>query len=160
MTKKPNHTSAATYPVAEGFGWQKGYSLHTSPNDPAVPAAQKKKYPGKGYGFHTGIDLGAIIGSDVIVNKTKIGDTGATGNVTGPHLHFGKFDGGVCKDPSAILVKKKFIMNPGPYGRAKVTDIGYDADNGNYVGVQSGYGKRYVFLHLNSKPTIKVGTKL
>lgn len=56
--------------ISTPYGWVKGYPLHTNPNDPIIPASEKKKYPGKGYGFHTGIDIVAE-GSETTVATHK-----------------------------------------------------------------------------------------
>lgn len=44
------------YRISTDFGWVKGYPLHTDPNDPVIPLSERAKYPGPGYGWHTGKD--------------------------------------------------------------------------------------------------------
>jgi murein DD-endopeptidase MepM/ murein hydrolase activator NlpD len=45
----------------------------------------------------------AVIDGDTIVAGQVIGREGLTGNTTGPHLHFGVFEGGVPVDPLLVL---------------------------------------------------------
>lgn len=129
--------TAKDYPITEGFGCQPGYPLNQS----LCPAGQ---------GFHNGIDYGCPEGTPIVVNGITIGISGATGYVTGPHLHVGKWNGGT-------------VMNPGSGGfsfkSAVVTEINEDPTNGKYVRVQ-GDGHSWVYLHMSDNKKVKVGQTL
>lgn len=131
--------SASDYPITEGYVFDPSYPLNG--------------------GVHKGIDYGCPIGTPVVVNGSVIGYSGVTGYVTGPHLHVGRWVGGLP-------------TNPGNYGGfslngARVTGTGYDKENGNFVQIQDNTGAVWCYLHLNqitvSKgqplPTVTVGGK-
>lgn len=142
-------SDASTYPITENFGWQQGYPLHTTPSDPAVPATEKTKYPGAGYGFHTGVDWGCPSGTPIVVNGVVIGLSGATGEVFGPHVHVGKFSSGICVNPGS----------PWNFTSAVVTEIAEDSTNGKYVRIQAD-GSSYVYLHMSDNTKVEVGQEL
>lgn len=100
---------------------------------------------------HKGDDRAMPSGTPVLVNGVQIGLSGATGFVTGPHLHIGKWAGGKHYNPNG----KGFV-----FANAVVTQIDtLDNDaNGRYVRIQ-GDGFSWVYLHL-STVTCKVGQKL
>ena len=145
---------ASQYPITTKYGWVKGYPLHTDKYDPAVPLIQRSKYPGKGYGFHTGVDRAMPIGTLIIVNGTIIGRSGNTGASTGAHLHIGRFILGISTDP-----KDKGFSFGATY-KMYVLATGYSSANGNYIRLRSAtYGHVYLYCHL-SKITCKVGQRL
>lgn len=119
------------YPVTTQFGKVAGYPLNN--------------------GFHTGIDYGSPVGTPVVVNGVQIALSGNTGASTGPHCHVGHWNGGI-------------VLNPGVGGGktvngGKITEIGYDATNGNFVRVGDADGTSWVYLHL-SKVTCTKGQVL
>lgn len=118
------------YPVTQPFGYDPNYPLNG--------------------GNHRGIDYGYPEGTPVIVNGVQIGLSGHTGEVTGPHLHIGKFVDGTAVDPG--------VGNGLDLPAAVVYDTGHDDTNGNYVRISSG-GAIWVYLHL-SKVTASKGQKL
>lgn len=129
---------ASSFPVTELFGCQPGYPL----NQNLCPAGQ---------GFHKGIDYGCPVGTPIVVNGVMIGISGATGEVTGPHVHVGKWLGGTVKDPG--------VGNGWHFNSAVVSDIGEDAVNGKYVKVQAD-GFTWVYLHMSNNKLVTVGQVL
>jgi murein DD-endopeptidase MepM/ murein hydrolase activator NlpD len=127
------------YPVTTPYGWVEGYPLNT---DPAHP----------GQGFHKGIDYGCPTGTPVIVNNHIIGISGATGEVTGPHLHVGKWVGGTVEDPG---VGNGFILDT-----PTVYDTGSDNVNGNYVRLLDKQSVLWVYLHLSVNNIVTKGQVL
>jgi murein DD-endopeptidase MepM/ murein hydrolase activator NlpD len=143
--------TASQFPITTKYGWVKDYPLHTSKYDPIVPLYQRAKYPGKGYGFHTGVDRAMPTGTPIYLNNLLIGLSGSTGASTGPHLHIGRFLLGVCTDPG-----KRGFSYP---LHGIVVNTGYDSSNGNYVRVRSySSGAIFVYLHL-SKVYAKAGQR-
>ena len=122
--------TAKDYPITTPYGKVAGYPLNN--------------------GFHNGIDYGCPTGTPVVVNGVTIGLSGATGYVTGAHLHVGRWVNGTVTNPQ---VGGGFQFN-----NAVVSEIGYDTTNGNYVRVQAD-GASWVYLHL-SKTLVKVGQVL
>lgn len=122
---------ASQYPITTPYGNVPGYPLNN--------------------GFHNGIDYGCPTGTPIVVNGVTIGLSGATGYVTGPHLHVGKWSGGTVMDPG---VGGGFHFNS-----AKVTEINEDATNGKYVRVQ-GDGYSWVYLHMSDNNKVSVGQVL
>lgn len=119
--------TAQDYPVTTPYGYVAGYPLHN--------------------GFHQGIDYGCPVGTPVVVNGVTIGLSGNTGYTTGPHLHLGKWLGGVVQNP----------LNGGfSFNSAVVSEIAEDADNGKFVRVQ-GNGASWVYCHLSVNNLVKVG---
>ncbi len=94
--------------------------------------------------YHKGIDYGCPAGTPVVVNGVTIGLSGATGFVTGAHLHVGRFVNGADTNPAGGF----------KFDNAVVTEIGYDANNGNFVRLQAD-GASWVYCHLNSTSVIK-----
>lgn len=121
---------ASQYPITTPYGKVAGYPLNN--------------------GFHNGIDYGCPVGTPVVVNGVTIGLSGATGYVTGPHLHVGRWVNGQVTDPG---VGGGFHFNS-----AVVTEVSHDATNGNFVRIQ-GDGASWVYLHL-SKQLVSVGQEL
>lgn len=126
------------FPVTELFGCQPGYPL----NQNLCP-------PGQGY--HNGIDYGCPSGTPIIVNGVTIGISGATGAVTGPHCHVGKWVNGGSVNPG--------VGNGFSFKSAVVTDVNQDATNGKYVAL-NGDGARWVYLHMSDNSKVKVGQVL
>lgn len=133
--------TAKDYPITQGYGYD--------PN-----------YQGNAQHWHTGVDYGAPEGAPIVVNGVQIGITGHTGKVydqdgkntvKAAHVHVGRYFNGET--------------NPGAGGwtlsNPKVTEIGYDASNGNYVALVDSAGVRWVYLHMQVKSTnVKVGDYL
>ncbi len=146
--------TAKDYPTTTQYGWVKDYPLHTDKYDPVIPLTQRLKYPGAGYGFHTGEDRAMPTGTPIYIkNKISgkwktVAKSGATGYVTGPHVHVGKYAGGWS------------LRNPNRTGFAltkpKVVAVGEDSVNGKYVKVRNVFGTVWVYLHLSSV-SCKVG---
>lgn len=117
---------ASQYPITTDFGWIKGYPLNIDPTT--------------GLGFHRGQDRFMPVGTPVFVNGVEIGLSGATGDVTGPHLHIGKFIGGSAVNPNG----QGFNLSS-PF----VYDTGFDSTDGNYIRLQDSAGVMWVYLHLS-----------
>lgn len=116
------------YPVTTPFGWVEGYPLNQT--DPV-------NHPGQGY--HNGIDYGLPMNTPVIVNGVQIASSNNTGDTTGPHLHVGKFVGGVAVNPG---------LNQGAnFDKAVIYDTGKDDTNGNFVRITAD-GALWNYLHL------------
>lgn len=121
--------TADQYPITTPYGQVPGYPLHNH--------------------FHQGVDYGCPVGTPVVVNGVTIGLSGNTGYTFGPHLHLGKWSGGVVQNP----------LNGGfDFKDAQVTGVEEDSENGKYVRIQ-GDGFSWVYLHLSSQ-NVKVGDKL
>lgn len=133
--------TAKDYPITTSFGWIYGYPLNVNTDG---------QHPGQG--FHKGRDYGCPDGTAIVVNDVQIGVSGHTGAVTGPHTHVGKWFKGTVYDPGD---GGWTLNNP------RVTDIGFDGTNGNYVGLLDGDGVRWVYLHMQEKSTnVQVGDHL
>lgn len=128
-------SDASQFPVTEGFGCQPGYPLNTGVCPP-------------GQGYHNGIDYGCPSGTSIVVNGVVIGISGATGYVTGPHLHVGRWVGGVATNPG--------VGGGFHFASAMVTGVSEDATNGKYVRVQ-GDGASWVYLHMSDNSKVKIG---
>jgi hypothetical protein len=122
---------ASQYPITTPYGQVAGYPLNN--------------------GFHNGIDYGCPSGTPIIVNGVEIGISGATGYVTGPHLHVGRWIGGTVTNPG--------VGNGFKFNSATVTEINQDPTNGKYVRVQ-GDGASWVYLHMSDNSKVKVGQTL
>lgn len=112
----------------------------------------KPPYGTKQYPYHRGEDRAMPTGTDVLVNNMKIGDSGATGFVTGAHLHVGRWVNGKDTNPQG----RGFSLPD-----AVVHSVGQDSVNGKYVRILS-RGVIYVYLHLSAisvKPGQKVKVK-
>lgn len=129
---------AQDYPVTELFGCQPGYPLNKNLCPP-------------GQGFHNGIDYGCPSGTPIAVNGVVIGISGATGAVTGPHLHVGRWVNGKSTDPG--------VGNGFRFNSAQVTEVGQDSVNGKFVRIQ-GDGASWVYLHMSDNGKVKVGQVL
>jgi len=99
--------------------------------------------------YHRGEDRYMPSGTPILVNGVQIGLSGATGFVTGAHLHIGRWVGGRDTNPGG----GGFYFN-----NAVVTEVGQDATNGKFVRVQ-GDGASWVYLHM-SQPTASVNQVL
>lgn len=127
-------SDASTFPITELYGCQPGYPLNSNMCPP-------------GQGFHKGIDYGCPVGTPIVVNRVTIGISGATGAVTGPHVHVGRWVNGQSTDPG--------VGNGWKFNSAVVTEIGSDPTNGNFVRVQ-GDGASWVYLHMSDNSKVKV----
>lgn len=116
-----------------------------------TPYGQVPGYPLNG-GFHNGIDYGAPSGTPVVVNGKTIGLVGATGYVTGAHLHVGRWVGGTVTNPG---VGGGFSFNSAVV--TQVDTVG-NSNNGKFVRIQ-GDGASWVYLHL-SQINVSVGQSL
>lgn len=124
--------TAFDYPITETYGYHADYPLNN--------------------GFHNGVDYGCPIGTPIVINGVQIGVSGATGAVSGQHLHVGHIVGG----------------SPGPIspqdGRnvsgARVTEINEDATNGKYVRLADADGTNWVYLHMSNNHVLNVGDVL
>src|SRR5258708_7977686 len=129
---------ASQYPITELYGCQPGYPLNQNLCPP-------------GQGFHRGIDYGCPSGTPIIVNGVEIGLSGATGAVTGPHLHVGRWIGGESTDPG--------VGNGFHFNSAVVAEVNEDPTNGKYVRVQ-GDDASWVYLHMSDNNKVSVGQVL
>jgi murein DD-endopeptidase MepM/ murein hydrolase activator NlpD len=119
---------AQDYPITTPYGQVPGYPLNN--------------------GFHNGKDYGCPTGTPVVVNGVTIGLSGATGYVSGAHLHVGRWMGG----------KSTNFIGGVNFDNAVVTEVGSDATNGKFVRIQAD-GASWVYLHL-SEQLVKVGQEL
>lgn len=131
MAKK----DASKYRVTFGYGARDGYWY--GPNGRIGP-------------YHRGNDRAMPTGTPVKVNSVLIGYSGATGAVSGPHLHTGLYRGSQDKDPSG----KEFKVSG-----AQVIRTGQDSVNGKFVVVKGKDGLTRYYLHLSVIKT-RAGTKL
>lgn len=115
------------YPVTQAYGYDPTYPLNN--------------------GFHRGIDYGCPKGTEVIVDGVVIGLSGATGAVTGPHLHLGKWSGNTVLDPG--------LKNGFNFSNAKVIAVAEDATNGKYIKLEAD-GYQWIYCHL-SEQRVSVG---
>lgn len=90
------------------------------------------------------------VGTPVLVNGVQIGLSGQSGEVTGPHLHIGRFVSGKDTNPHGL----GFSVTKGV-----VSEVGADSTNGKFVRVADADGSSWVYLHL-SVQSVKVGAKL
>jgi hypothetical protein len=98
---------------------------------------------------HRGNDRATPTGTPVVINGTQIGLTGATGLVTGPHLHIQEWVGEYKND-----------RNPqNEFKSGTVTQTGFLSQFGNYVTVQQPDGSNDTYCHL-SRIDVKVGDKV
>jgi hypothetical protein len=122
--------TAKDYPVTQPYGYDPNYPLNN--------------------GFHKGVDYGCPVGTPIVVNGVTIGLSGATGYVTGAHLHVGRWVGGQSTDPG----------NGGfDFSSAVVTEINQDATNGKYVRLQADDAS-WVYLHMSNNNLVSVGQEL
>lgn len=124
--------TALDYPVTTPYGYVTGYPLNN--------------------GFHRGEDRAMPIGTVVVVNGTEIGISGATGDVTGPHLHIGRWVNGAPTDPAGQGFNLKAPVT--------VYDTGEDSVDGLYVRLVDGNGVLWVYLHLSDNTLVKKGDRI
>lgn len=104
------------------------------------------------YPYHRGDDWYMPEGIPIVVNGVQIGISGMTGFVDGPHVHVGKWVGGKDKNPQS---QAWTLDNP------RVSEVGYDTTNGNFVALVDAANVRWVYLHMKEKSTnVKVGDYL
>lgn len=154
-----NKQKAYNFKITFPYGSKDGYYYAvkgTRNSSPPYGDGKVAVRNGTAGAYHLGDDRAMPIGTDVTVNGHKIGDSGKTGTVSGPHLHISRFLAGKVTNPKG----KGFVMKRGPLGRALVTDKGFNNVAGFWINVRSGYGAVYQFNHLNSLPSIKKGTRL
>lgn len=123
--------TAKDYPITQPYGYDPSYPLNN--------------------GFHRGIDYGCPTGTPIVVNGVTIGLSGATGAVTGPHLHLGKWNGTQVLDPG--------VGNGFQFNSAVVSDVGSDSTNGKYVKIM-GDGYTWVYLHMSDNSKVTIGQQL
>lgn len=114
--------SAKDYPVFFGYGAKDGY--YYGPNGIIGP-------------YHRGNDFSTPAGTDVIVNNQLIGRTGATGAVSGPHIH-------VQLAPEADPTGKEWNVPNGV-----VTETGTKLKEGKYIKIQGSDGITRMYFHLS-----------
>lgn len=119
------------YPITQPYGYDPTYPLNN--------------------GFHRGIDYGAPTGTPIIVNGVTIGISGATGAVTGPHVHVGKWLGGDVYDPG--------VKNGFTFTNAKVIEVNQDPTDGKYVKLQAD-GFQWIYCHMSDNSKVAVGQVL
>lgn len=133
--------TARDYPVTLGFG---ATSWPYSVNAP-----------------HEGEDLGCPVGTDVVVAGTLIARSGATGNVTGPHVHYARYKNG--KIPGGIFDVSQNRTYFNPHGAfdvsGTVTFASANGTAGNEVTILGDDGWYYRFLH-NSSILSRIGDKV
>lgn len=115
---------AKDYPVTFAYGAKDGYYYGAN----GIIGA-----------YHRGDDRAMPSDTPVIVNGAQIGLSGSTGASSGPHLHLGKWNGGVDVNPQG----RGFDL-----ANASVHSTGYDSVNGYYVRIAA-EGYLWVYLHLN-----------
>lgn len=108
------------------------YGATSTPYSPAHP--------------HRGDDRPCPTGTPVVLAGTQIGLTGATGFVSGPHLHIQEWNGNV-----ANTRKPQNSFKPGTVVQAATS-----SDFGNYVTIQCADGWNDSYCHL-SRIDVKVG---
>lgn len=116
--------SAAEYPVTFGYRAQDGYWYGAG---------------GKIGLYHRGNDRPTPTGSPIIIGPHTIGWTGATGKVSGPHLHTQAMVPGTNQD-----------VNPAPYEFkfGTVVEAGWHHQWGNYVRMRVS-GVDIIYAHLS-----------
>lgn len=122
--------SARDYPITFAYGAQDG--KYYGPN-------------GSVGAFHRGDDYACPSGTPIVIGSTTIGNTGATGLVSGPHLHIQEWQG------STSNTRKP--QNSFKGGR--VAGVGTGTAWGKYVTIESG-GWYTTYAHLSSQ-AVKVG---
>lgn len=137
--------TAQDYPITFLYGATDGIYYYT-------PSASKPKTDNWIANYHRGSDRAMPDGTPVLVNGVQIGLSGHTGAASGPHLHIGRFVGGVDTPPQG----GGLVFDDST--EAKVTEINEDPVNGKYVRVQAD-GASWVYLHL-SQQTATVGEVL
>lgn len=101
--------------------------------------------------YHRGDDREMPTGTPVVINGVQIGLSGATGTVSGPHIHIGKYINGADHNPRGLgFTFKSAVVH-------SVDNLDDDA-NGKWVRLNAD-GAYWVYLHL-SKVTCKPGQKL
>lgn len=98
---------------------------------------------------HQGDDHAMPTGTEVLVNGTLIGLSGASGDVTGPHLHIGHYVNGKAVNPQG----GGFSL-PAP---VTVYDTNSDSENGNYVRLLAGDGTIWLYDHLSNNQIVTKG---
>lgn len=114
--------SAQTYPVTFGYGAYDGvYYTASRP--------------------HRGNDRPTPTGTPILIGSTRIGLTGATGLVSGPHLHTQAGYDEWCQT----------TVEPSPYEfqAGTVVNVGWGSQWGNYVIIQTG-DKYICYAHLSN----------
>lgn len=140
---------ATEFPINFGYG-RKLFPFYGSISEDG--------YSGTVAPAHHGDDRAQPTGGIVRVCGTIIGYTGATGTVTGSHLHNDKYKAG--RHPGGVYVSSAnrtyFPPASGFFTPGTVTFAGNAGTAGNMVTIKGTDGFYYRFLHL-SKISVKVG---
>lgn len=143
--------TAKDFPITFPYGSRDGvyYAIKDRRNSaPPYGDGKVSKINGSVGAYHRGDDRAMPTGTQVKVNNTVIGLSGATGAASGPHLHIGRFRLNVAINPEGNGFKLR--------SKAKVTRTGKDDISGNFVYVKNPMGDLWFYCHL-SKIKVKVG---
>lgn len=121
---------ASDYPVTTPWGYSADYPLNG--------------------GRHKGEDHAMPTGTPVLVNGVLIGHSNNTGYSTGPHLHIGKWIGGVDVNPVGGGFNLPQPVTVTDYNPVAANDM----TNGIWVGLRDGAGVRWVYLHLQQTAVV------
>lgn len=99
---------------------------------------------------HHGDDRTGATGGEVIVSGKQIGLSGATGTVTGPHLHNDKYKQGKYTGVYVAAFNRTYFKPTDAFGITGTVIFAGDAGTaGKMVEIQATNGYNYRFLHLS-----------